>query len=156
MTLVSPIVFVMDSFVLEKVKVRSSKPLVIKLKVEVKVLANLNRAFKTSYFLISLGVTSFLIGKVSKKYGGWPRLVVGGINGRGKLQIELVSTRMTFRFITHGTKENIVALKETIVFRKQHGSCVSSLYFCTVRLAHLDNSISCAVDIKSAGTNLLN
>ena len=62
---------------------------------------------------------------------------MGGINGRGKLQIEPVSTRMTFGFITHGTKENIVALKETIVFRKQHGSCEHILNVVAALLKHL-------------------
>ena len=56
---------------------------------------------------------------------------------RGKLQMERVSARMTFRFITYGTKENIIALKETFVFRKQHGSCEHILNVVAALLKHL-------------------
>ena len=54
---------------------------------------------------------------------------------------------MTFRFITQGTKENI-ALKETIVFRKQLSSCEFILNIVAAPLKHLTLFFSISDRVK--------
>ena len=62
--------------------------------------------------------------------------------------MERVSARMTFRFITYGTKENIIALKETFVFRKQHGSCEHILNVVAALSKHLPLFFSISDRVK--------